>query len=201
MFLLLSKPKRLAFSTLLGELSAKRDAQELPGRVKASSNYLRKVSFLSLLHQSGLSCASASPHCFPTLLRAMISQVQSSLPPRGPCLLSWWPVLTSPCSQQLPHWPWYRGHAQHGAAAVPVSPSQAVTTCPKIPPASPAPAALPPLDLSASSAVAMAILRGTAAFCDSLQLFYGAQSKQNETVIKIYEIIVPQKPTEKEKWQ
>lgn len=60
MFLLLIKE---GLSSPPYQNSANRDAQKLPGRVKASSNYLRKVSFLSLLHQSALH----RPHTLPRL--------------------------------------------------------------------------------------------------------------------------------------
>lgn len=214
MFLLLTRPRRLVLPTLLRELSGKRNVQELPGRVKVSSSYLRKVSFLFLLHQSGLHqsllCLCLIPP-FSELWHPKCSLQWSpaSLPvvpacfPGGLC-----PPL--PAARQLPPCLWYCGDAiaQHSGAAAPPAPFPGCghlgvpLSCPEVPAVSPAPAALPPFDVwvPARAAVAVAVLRGTAAFCDSTQLLYWAQSKQNETVIKIYEIIVSQKPTEKEKW-
>lgn len=200
MFLLLSKLRRLVLPPLWGELSAKRDVQELPGRTKASSNYLRKVSFFSLLHQSApywpvlcLCLTPPSPHPCQSCDMPSTPCSQSSLPPRAPS-----------CDLCHPPCPCYCGDAT-------ASPGQLLLTLPRLwPPGCPS-----VLPWSPSSVLLLLLwllwqcecqlcggcgrAGGTAAFCDSLQLFCWAQSKQNETVIKIYEIIVSQKPAEKEK--
>lgn len=178
----LGKLRRLAFPNLVGQLSAKRDVQELPGRVKASVNYLRKVSFLSLFHQSALDwpvlclcltpppphppqscdipsapCRGVQPPSPWSLPAVLVTCAHPSLQPAAPTLplVLWRCSAQCSCSSCAP----FPGCDHLG---VPLS-------CPEIPPASPAPAALPPLDVWVPALQWLwPFWVGTAAFSDSL---------------------------------